>query len=402
MGKQRVLYLSCDGVLQPLGFSQVVRPVLGLAARGWSYELVTLEREVDLADTARVEALRRRLDSAGVAWTALPYRIGRQPLSAALNIAHPAAVVARRSRGRSLVHARSYLGALIARAAKRISGVPYLFDTRGFWIDERREQGRWFAHDRIYRSAKTIERALYADAAGAVSLTQLGADDIAGGAFGDWRDKPVVAIPTCVDQDEFTMHRRRRPELADSLVIGWVGSINNWYFIDEGLELFRRVRLREPTAHLLWLTPQVDAAKARIASRGIADSASTVVAVGHDEMPEWLGTIDWGLLLLVETYAKRASMPTKLAEFLASGVRPVHHGCNSEVGSWVEKTGSGFTVPSLDARGLDEAAAKIVERGASRVGLEAARLRSAEHFSLAAGIDRYDTLLSELVARSTE
>ena len=386
-------------MLQPLGFSQVVRPVLGLAARGWRYELVTLEREVDLADTARVEALRRRLADAGVAWTALPYRIGRQPISAALNIAHPAAVVARRSRGKALVHARSYLGALIARAAKRISGVPYLFDTRGFWIDERREQGRWFAHDRIYRSAKAIEQSLYADAAGAVSLTQLGADDIASGAFGDWSGKPVVAIPTCVDQEEFTLHRRRRPELEEKLVVAWVGSINNWYFIDEGLEIFRRVREREPRAHLLWLTPQVDAAKARVASRGIDEAASTVVSAGHDEMPEWLGSIDWGLLLLVETYAKRASMPTKLAEFLASGVRPIHHGCNAEVGDWVEATGSGVTVRSLDARSLDDAAAKIVARGRSSNGLEEARRRSAAHFSLAAGIERYDALLSEIFAR---
>lgn len=389
-----IVYLSQDGVLQPLGYSQVVRPVLGLAARGWSYRLLTLERAEDLADTERVRAMDRQLTDAGVEWTALPYRRGFGPLSPGVNIAHTAAVLAKLSRGAQLVHARSYVGAIVARAAGR---TPYLFDTRGFWFDERREQGRWFANDRVFAAAKALERRLYRDAAGAVSLTQLGADDIENGDFGPWGDKPVVAIPTCVDQDEFTLHRRRRPEFAERLVIAWVGSINNWYFIEEGLELFTRIRAREPRAHLLWLTPQVDAATERVRAHGIEDF--TVRSVRHDEMPEWMGTIDFGLLLLVETYAKRASMPTKLAEFLASGVRPIHFGCNAEVGAYVAKTKSGISVPSLDARSLDAAAERVVAIGRSDAGLAEARAISATHFSLASGIERYDALLRRLVSR---
>ncbi len=390
-----IVYLSQDGALQPLGYSQVVRPVLGLAARGWSYRLLTLERAEDLADTPRVRALEARLAEAGVTWTAMPYRQGFGPLSAGANVASTVATLARISRGARLVHARSYVGAIVARAAQRLTGVPYLFDTRGFWFDERREQGRWFADDRVFAAAKALERRLYLDAAGAVSLTRLGADDIASGAFGRWGDKPVVAIPTCVDQSEFTIHRTRRPEFADRVVVAWVGSINNWYFIDEGLALFAKIRARDPRAHLLWLTPQVDAATERVRAHGIDDF--TVRSVQHDAMPTWMGTIDFGLLLLVETYAKRASMPTKLAEFLASGVRPIHHGCNAEVGAYVAEAQSGFTVPSLDARSLDAAAERVVAIGRSDRGLEEARAISAEHFSLASGIERYDALLRALV-----
>lgn len=394
---KRILYLSCDGILQPLGFGQVARPVLGLAARGWSYDLVTLEPE---RPADRVEALSRRLADAGVHWTPLPYRTGGSPIGAAKNLAHPSGVVAKMclERGVSLVHARSYQAAGIARAVKAVTRTPYLFDTRGFWIDERREQGRWFADDRVYRTAKRVERALYRSAGGAVSLTQLGADDIASGSFGPWNGRPVAAIPTCVDHDEFTMACRaeRRSAFADKLVVAWVGSINNWYHIDEGLELFRRVRRRRDDAHLLWLTGQRDVARERLRAAGIDDA--TVVTAAHDEMPTWMGSIDWGLLLLVETYAKRASMPTKLAEFLASGVRPIHHGCNAEVGDWVKKTGSGLSLDRLDSDALDAAAAKIAEVGRSEAGLVEARQRSAKHFSLAAGVDRYETLLEEMLS----
>jgi hypothetical protein len=279
-----------------------------------------------------------------------------------------------------------------------MTGVRYLFDTRGFWFDERREQGRWFRDDRVFRAAKRVERQLYESAAGAVSLTELGAEDIRRGAFGRFWG-PVAAIPTCVDHDEFSLACRaeRRPEYADKLVVAWVGSINNWYHIDEGLELFRRVRRLREDAHLLWLTPQVDLARQRVVAAGITDA--TVLSAAHDEMPRWMGSIDWGLLLLVATYAKRASMPTKLAEFLASGVRPVHHGCNEEVGDWVRRTGSGLSI-ALSSDALDEAAARIAEVGRSTEGLEDARVRSAAHFSLASGVDRYDALLTELESAS--
>lgn len=39
------LYVSYDGALDPLGRSQVVPYLEGLAARGWSHDLVTFEKD---------------------------------------------------------------------------------------------------------------------------------------------------------------------------------------------------------------------------------------------------------------------------------------------------------------------------------------------------------------------
>ena len=53
-------------------------------------------------------------------------------------------------------------------------------------------------------------------------------------------------------------------------------------------------------------------------------------------------------------------MPTKLAEFLATGVRPVQFGCNEEVSAWVRRTGSGLVLDEVSAAGLGRAADAII------------------------------------------
>ena len=55
-------------------------------------------------------------------------------------------------------HARSYVPAIVAIAVKRVAGVKFLFDMRGFWADERFD--RWLPPEngRLYRIAKNLER----------------------------------------------------------------------------------------------------------------------------------------------------------------------------------------------------------------------------------------------------
>jgi hypothetical protein len=111
-------------------------------------------------------------------------------------------------------------------------------------------------------------------------------------------------------------------------------------------------------------------------------------------MPEWLSLIEWGMLLLnPDSPAKRASMPTKLAEFFASGVRPVQFGCNTEVSEWVRRTGSGFVLPDVRPETLETAAERIVSSTPDAQVTAHARALAAPHFSLESGLEKYERVL---------
>ncbi len=405
------LYITFDGVLEPLGYSQVARTVMGLGLRGREYTLLSVERSASLEDRARVDELRCELENAGVRWHPIPFEGDSSRKDVASKVGRTIAAALRLCREREigLVHARSYMAGAIAYGIKRALGIPYLFDIRGYWIDERADFGHWFTNPWVFRSAKRMERELFRECAAVVSLTQLAADDITSGRFVRWdQRKPVRVIPTCADFDEFVLRDPTQVQSRDrtdaaagldgKLVLAYVGAISAHYFTEEAMELFRRVHERRSDAHLLCLTHQREPMLALANKVGVPADTITVVTARHQEMAAWLSRVDWSFLMLRANYAKRASMPTKFGELLAAGVRPIHHGCNSEVASWVSRCGTGITLPDLSEAELELAAEHIATSSITLAQLRTARELAFAHFSLASGLDRYEVLLDELAS----
>lgn len=399
-----VLYVTFDGLLQPLGRSQVTRYVDGLTQRGWRFVILSFERATDLADTNRVAELHAWFAARQIEWIPRTYQQGGARAVAA-NIAEGTAFALEIAADHdiALTHARSYLGAGVALAVQRTLGVPYLFDMRGYWVDERIEDGRWFTNPAALAVARRAERTMFQHSAAVVSLATPAADDIVAGRFGTW-SKPVVVIPTCVDTDEFIPGpppTNLAPELHDKLVIGYVGSLNASYRFRESFELAKHVLDLRDDAHLLCLTGQPDQVTRELDALRIPRLRRTITSVRHEEIPQWLRLIDWGLMLLHEPFAKRGSMPTKLAEFFATGIRPIAYGCNEDVVDWVRRAGSGIVLDSCTPSALRAAAEEIARRGkrlrgADPVG-ERAREITMPHFSAASGVERYDALYRALV-----
>lgn len=404
-----VLFLSLDGLLQPLGRSQIVAYVKGLSESGTPYVVVSAESQIDLEDSNKVLELRNELEESGVDWTLVPYSAGGS-FAAARNLARLGNAVSEHlAKGNvGLIHARSYIAATIALACKRRYGTPYIFDTRSYWPEEKRASGKWLVDPVSFAIAKRFERRLFMGAAGIVGLTKLSVDDFRDGLFG----KPgpavtAVTIPTATNGDTFTFDRSKTPPasgghvmetLRDKLVIGYVGSLNASYHLGPSIELFKAIRARQPHAHFLGISSQQDLLSIALAEAGVSTQDSTVVTSSYQDMPKWLSCIDWGLLLLSDEWMKRASMPTKLAEFLATGVRPIQYGCNSEVGDWVERTGSGLRLPSLSKSALEEAATSIVGVPRDEATLRDARTRALEHFGLDVAIRSYGDLIRTIQA----
>jgi len=413
-----VLYVTPDGITSPLGYSQIVRPILGLADRGYDYDLVSVERNRDLERFDHFRRLEKRLGRHGIEWDTVEFRAGGTAMDAASMLVRLVAkVLARASEDEyDLLHFRSYHPGPAALAADLMYDLPYLLDNRGYWIDERIDEGRWFHNDAVLQIAREIESWIYRRSTAVVSLTEIAADDIRRGTFCDWSgDQPVVTIPTCVDYASFSLEyrtgERNRDAVPDSmeetleecLTVGYIGAINASYRVDDSLRLCRKIFERRDDVRLVCLTRQDEEMDERLEAHGISRDRVFVTEVEHRDIPQWMSLLDWGLLLLNTTRAKRASMPTKLAEYFATGVRPIHHGCNEEVGKWVQRTGTGLSLESTREESLEEAATNIAETGPSdptairelREGREEAR----DHFALQSGIDRYEELLDTLSER---
>lgn len=310
-----------------------------------------------------------------------------------------------RKRGIELIHARAYVPAFIAWYLQLWHGTPYVFDARGYWIDEKAAEGRWFSSPWGYAAAKWLERRVFRSARAIVTLTGVMADDLRTGILQCRQQIPIVVIPTCADFDHFSPDSRipstvpvaLRIRFEDKLVIGMMGAVNASYCVREGLELFRMLRELRSNAHLLCVTQQGAQIRALTREAGISDDDCTITQSRYQDMPDWMRLMDWGLLLLNETFAKRGSMPTKLAEMLACGVRPIQYGCNREVTARVCEAGSGIALTDLSHSALARGAEEISTTPLLPAVVRRARDEARPWCGIESGINKYESLLITLV-----
>ena len=125
----RVVYVSYDGALDPLGSSQI-RPYLeGLSARGVATTLVSFEKPARWRDDEARMALASRLERAGIHWRPLAYhKWPRLPATAWDVLAGARAVQSEVERsGAALVHCRGDVATAMARRARLPRGVRILY-----------------------------------------------------------------------------------------------------------------------------------------------------------------------------------------------------------------------------------------------------------------------------------
>jgi len=390
---KRVLWIVQDGVLAGPGASQSVPYLVGLARRGIHCHLLSFERRANLEDRARAGAARRRLGRAGVGWTPLPYGAGPagpRTLAQVLRAVSTGRGIVGRD-GIELVHARSYLPGLMALGIGR----PFLFDMRGMWPMERVDGGVWREGSLVHRGALGLERLLLDRAAGVVALARGAREHVPDLA------KPFRVIPTAVDLERF---RPGLPppagyrDLAERDVYVVAGALGTWYLLDAMLDLLALATERSERAHVLLLTEEnASGAVAGLRARGVPVERITVTGVPHHEVPNWFSLAAAGILLIESAPSKRASAPTKLGEFLASGVPVVTTPRIGDSEELVTGTRTGVVTGDLSKAGLGAALDELARMRADGDALSIRCRRAAEdHLSLGAAVAAYAGMYAEI------
>jgi glycosyltransferase involved in cell wall biosynthesis len=384
-----VLYVSYDGVLDPLGSSQVVPYVAGLAGHGFSPTLISFEKPERWSQVEVGSETRRGLAARGVRWVPLHYHRRPRLAATALDVIAGRRAIARewaRSSPR-IVHCRGDVAGLMARWAHLPSTCRFLYDVRGFFSDERVETGSWRRGSLLDRAVRRAEAANLDRADGAVVLTQHAARII--------RERrpslPALrVVPTCVDVSAF---RPRAVDRTPEFGLAYVGSVGTWYMAD-AMVSFARLAAGAGARRALFLTPE----PREIARRGATADWAEVKTVPPRAVAEWLPRATATFFFIKPVASKRASCPTKFAEGLASGLPVV---CNRGIGDLddiVEREGVGVLIDELSEPAYLDALRRL-EDLLRDPGLSARCRRLAQtRYSLRLGVGAYRELYDELLA----
>lgn len=399
--RSKVIYVTYDGLLEPLGQSQVLAYVEKLTT-DWPTHIVSFEKRKDRADKARMGAMRARLKAAGVGWTPLPYHKTPSAPATAFDICVGALVVLWLTfvnKGR-ILHARSYVAALIALPTKRLLGAKLLFDMRGFWADERVEGGLWARDGALYRTAKSLEQVFIENADHIVTLTHASARELRN--FPYWREglSPVTVIPTCADLDRF---RSQSPPPSEPFVFGYVGSIGTWYLFDEIVTFYLALRARRPDARLLFVNRnEQQFIHDGLARHGVAPDHYEIVSAEHHEVPHHIARMHAAAAIIKPSFSKIASAPTKLAEYLGCGVPCVGNVGVGDMEEILEGRRVGVALRDFSAADLAAAVDRLLALLAETDIRERCVATAQDLFSLEMGVTAYGSIYASLVAVETE
>jgi len=357
----RTLYICYLGLREPLVQSQVLPYLRQLAAAGIEVHLLTFEsRLTEARTTNELAAHAARLDRDGINWSYLAYHKRPSVPATLYDVLAGAAKTIRllRSRKIDVLHARAHIPLAIALLAQRWTGCALIFDLRGLVAEEYADAGLLKENSFLFRTVKRLERAGLRRADQIVVLTKSMRDWLM--AKGEAQADRIEVIPTCADFSRF----KREEEVfdsPDSFEVIYAGSVVGLYMLKEMARFFLAIKLEQPNAMFRVLTLSDQEEVANVLQRaGVSTADFQVAAVSPEDVPNQIRRARLGISFRRPTFSQIAASPTKIAEYLASGIPIVSNIGTGDVDELFQVEQVGLTVDVFDEATYADAAKRAI------------------------------------------
>lgn len=394
----QVLYISYDGMTDPLGQSQVIPYLKGLSEKGYHFTLISCEKKENSDLKDKIQSI---MDDNNIDWHPIQYTKSPPVFSTVYDIIRikKAARKLVHQKNISIIHCRSYIAALVGLQLKKELNVKFIFDMRGFWANERADGKIWNLENPLYKFIynffKKKERQFLENADYIISLTHNAKKEIL--SWPSIQNNPVKieVIPCCADLNLFNCKAIVNEKLAalkvslgirpDDFILLYLGSIGTWYMLDEMMDFFGVLKQSNPNAKFLFVTKDEQSRILQSAEKvGVKDSI--IIRSGNrDEIPYLIAISNYSIFFILPSYSKKASSPTKQGEIMAMGIPVV---CNINVGDTdriVKEYNSGVLVNEFTTNAYHVA----IDKMKFHFNKESIIAGATDYFSLEYGVEKY-------------
>jgi glycosyltransferase involved in cell wall biosynthesis len=394
----------------PLGQSQVIPYLIGLSEKGYEFHILSAEKpdayarhQTEIADLLAEHKIH---------WHPVEYT-KKPPLISTMHDIHTMKHLANDLHQRyhfSMTHCRSYISAFVGMMLKKTHQVPFLFDMRGFYADERVDGGLWKQSNPVfkvvYKYFKRKERHFFNGCDHLISLTENGKETIDNLNFEALEIDDITVIPCCADLTHFDPNRVNEEQVKayreklniknDDFVLTYLGSIGTWYMPAEMLDFFSELLKSKPQSKFLIITKDDTKAMQTLAKeKQIPSEKLTFTSASRNEVPIMLKLTGVSLFFIKPVFSKRASSPTKLAELLAMGVPVVCNGNVGDIDRIVEANKAGLVLNDFNPETYREVINQLPDL--MQTNPDHLRQVSNDLFSLKEGVSRYQKVYQKII-----
>jgi len=409
--KLNILYLSYDGMTDPLGQSQVLPYIIGLSKLGYHFCLISFEKEdkyEQLKSTISNICIENNID-----WFPLIYTKDPPVLSTLYDLYWLKKKISKlHSTYRfHLIHARSYLPGMVGMAFAKSNNIKFIFDMRGFWVDERVEGNLWNLNNPLFRIIyvylKKKEKSLFRSADAIISLTNKAVSTIEKIRGKIDKNQLIQVIPCCSDLAHFNRTKfsldnikQKKAELnfkEDSFVLTYLGGISTWYKPIEMLDFFQAISKKFKQAVFLIITQEDPGIIYKICERKQIDrSKIKIISANRSEVPSLLAVSNYSVFFINPSFSKEASSPTKQGELMSMGIPIITNKGIGDTEEILKATNAGYVINAFN----EEEYEKVVAQMPAFVSDErkAQVIQGAfDYFSLEEGVKKYASVYKSLL-----
>lgn len=368
---KNTLYITFDGLTDPLGQSQILPYLLGVSANGYNISILSCEKIKKLNNEK--DKVLELLKNSTITWQYIIYDEDRGSLSRILYLKKLSALAKKLNNQNQfkLIHCRSYLPALIGMYFKIKYKTPFIFDMRGFWADERIDGGIWkmskLKHRLFYNYFKKKEKQYLINASAIVSLTKNAVTELTKIYPQVDITKKTTVIPCCCNTEAFNKNVVDTPINIPSVsqndyVIVYTGSIGTWYYTKEMIDCMLVWKNYIPNLKLLIITRDIDPLNLILKNypSNISQFIITLSSSYHN-IPKYLNLAKAAIFFIKPSYSKIASSPTKMAECWAMNLPII---TNSGIGDndiFFKNNLGGILINNFSKQDYEEAYKKFAE-----------------------------------------
>lgn len=399
---KKVLFISYDGMTDPLGQSQVIPYLSGLTKFGYSFTILSCDKPERFAsNNAYVKNL---LEGLPIKWVSIPYHKNPPVLSSIYDywLLKRKAKQLHRIEQFDMVHTRPGLPTLVALWMKKKFGTKFLNDVRGFWADERVDGGMWNLKNPVLRSVynffKKHEYECLELADHVTCLTHAAKKEMLSWKNISRQPLSIEVIPCSADLSLFD------PETIDvslksafskelnlntgDLLFTYLGSIGGWYLTDEMMRLCKMISDKFPEAKFLFISPhRHEVIEGAAAKHGLPLNRVITKQARRHEVPALLSFSSYSIFFIKPCFSKMSSSPTKHGEIMAMGIPVITNSGVGDVAEIVNKYKAGFVLDDFSDESLKAVVNKIA--AGNHFNKEEMRNGAKDFYSLDKAINSY-------------
>ncbi|MGN6298034.1 MAG: glycosyltransferase [Ginsengibacter sp.] len=404
-----ILFISYDGMTDPLGQSQVIPYLTGLAAYGYQFTILSCEKKERYF--LHKDEIEKLLKPFRIKWVPVSYHKKPPVLSSVYDV-YQLKKKAKQLYAKEkfdMVHTRPGVPALIGLWMKKELGVKFLNDIREFYADSRIDGGIWnstnFIYKNIYQFFKQKENEAVEKNDGIVCLTYAAEKIIK-----QWpqykKNVPLAVIPCSVDMSLFdsgkinmTQKLKFKNELniqEDDFIVSYLGSLGSWYLTNEMMQFFKIINDKISATKFLFISPNEHETVMQAAHRfGLPANKIIVKQATRNEIPALLSFSKYSVFFIKPCYSKQSSSPTKHGEIMAMGIPVITNEGVGDVANIVGKYRAGIVLKELNEKEFNSVANIINEEQA--FDKHSIREGALAYYSLDKATEKYKEIYKKII-----